>query len=122
MIASPVPENPELIPSPDGQLALRITPDVEGETMVSFHGFEWAIAGSQLAEDLNLDTDEAIRKYVASIIADEQIIALLLVEDEIADAWITDFPLSDLEYCSDGERLLFRRWSGKVLDPSQLSD
>ncbi len=122
MITTPEPDSPELFTSPDGKLALRITPDVEGETMVSFHGFEWAIAGSQLAEHLSLDTDVAIDSYVKSIMSDEQIIAVSIVEGEMTDAWITEFPQSDLEYCTDGESLLFRRWSGQVLDPTQLSE
>lgn len=122
MITTPEPEGPELFTSPDGKLALRITPEVEGETMVSFHGFDWAIAGSQLAEHLSLETDDAIESYVKSIMADEQIIAISIVDDEMTDAWITEFPQSDLEYCTDGESLLFRRWSGKVLDPTKLGD
>lgn len=120
MIATPQPEEPELITSPDGLLALRITPDVEGETMVGFHGFDWAITGSQLAENLSMDASEAIQAYVASIVADKQIIAVSLVDDEMTDAWITDFPQSDLQYCSEEERLQFRRWSGEVLDPTTL--
>ncbi|GAB5402564.1 MAG: hypothetical protein Aurels2KO_07950 [Aureliella sp.] len=122
MITTPEPEEPDLITSPDGKLAIRITPDVEGETMVSFHGFDWAIAGSQLAEQLSLETDDAIKAYVDSIMADGQIIAISIVDGEMTDAWVTEYPLSDLEYCAEGESLLFRRWNGQVLDPTQLND
>lgn len=115
MIATPEPDGPELFTSPDGRLALRITPDVEGETMVSFHGFDWAIGGSQLAESYSLQPDAAIEAYVHSILQDEAIIAVLILDDEMVDVWITEYPLSDLECCNENERLIFRRWSGTLV-------
>jgi len=100
--------------SPDGLLVLLITPDVEGETMVSFHGFEWAIAGSELpgaAENLDL----AIKDYVASVMDDSAIIAVLMQDGEMTDVWITEDPESDIECNSSDESILFRRWSGAVV-------
>lgn len=119
MIATPEPEGPELIASPDGRLALRITPEVEGETMISFHGFDWAISGSQLAEVHSLEPDSAIEAYVESIVQDRAIIAISLVDDEMVDAWVTEYPKSDLEYCAENERLVFRRWSGALVGLDQ---
>ena len=53
MIAPPESEEPEIHISPDGLLALCIAPNVEGETMISFHGFDWAIAASQLPSSVD---------------------------------------------------------------------
>lgn len=123
MIAKPESSDPEMHVSPDGALALCVTPNVEGETMIGFHGFEWAIAATQIVEFDDRDSEgfdagqlqgsKPVQDYVRRVLNDESIIAVSIRGDEIIDAWITEFPKDDLEFCADDERLSFRYWSGK---------
>jgi hypothetical protein len=124
MIAKPESSEPEMHISPDGALALCVTPEVEGETMIGFHGFDWAISATQLSEFEDCDRSsidaaqlhksEPVQKYVQTILADEAIIAVSVRGEEITDAWVTEFPQDDLQFCSDDEQLQFRYWSGKA--------
>lgn len=104
---------PEFHTSPDGQLALSITVNSDGETKIGFHGFDWATYSDQLAEESGLEPSEATRQFVNNVLSDLAIIAVLIVDGDMTDAWITELPETDLEYCQEGEVVLFRFWSGK---------
>lgn len=120
MIATPTPPEPEMHTSPDGLIALTILPEVDGDVMVGFHGFDWAITTSQLAGDSDIPEDQALKQFVHAVLSDQALIAVLFHAGEMVDIWVTSFPKSDLEFCEDDERILFRYWSGKVVDPSDI--
>lgn len=104
--------------SPDGQLALSIASDLSGETIIGFHGFDWAMEASHLAEASGLSLLEATQQFVRDILEDRSIIAILTVDGDVEDIWITEHPQSDLEQCTEAEELSFRYWSGKPFSPS----
>ncbi len=120
MIASPEPEEQELHVSPDGQLALCISPNVEGETMIGFHGFDWAMAASQLPDSLGQTALQIAQDYANLIINDDALIAVLRVDGEMVDVWVTEFPHEDLNCAEAHEQVSFRRWSGVAVRIDEL--
>ena len=104
---------PEYHASPDGALALTIVDNTEGDPTVSFHGFQWHTHASMLAELSGLAPQQALRQYVADILEDRAIIAVLTIGGEIDDIWVTDSPETDVEHQQHGEHIQFRYWSGR---------
>lgn len=120
MIAPPEQPTPEdetpFFTSPDGQLALTVQTDVDGEVLVGFHGFDWNIQASQLADTRRIDAEQAVEQFMEEIMNDDHLIAVLKIEDDITDVWITELPDVDAELCQAEESIEFRYWSGKNFD------
>ncbi len=121
MIASPDHQDsgdaPEYHCSPDGLLALTVVDDSEREQTVRFHGFDWHTDASTLAELTGLSPEEAVRGFVDDVLHDRSLIAVLTIDGEVDDVWVTDSPESDLQFMLDGEQLQFRYWSGRSYAP-----
>lgn len=98
----------------DGLLALTVFQDVDGEALIGFHGFEWNIQVSILSEVLGTSPEEALQTFIADVLQDRSVIAILKMSGELCDVWITDSPKVDLQYVQFGEELSFRYWSGKA--------
>lgn len=105
--------------SPDGELALTMEIDVDGECLLGFHGFEWRQQGSVLCEMYGTSVDEACQSFLQNIINDGAVIAVLSCHGDRADVWVTEDPREDLRYLKDGEKLEFRYWSGKSANPAE---
>ncbi|MCA9133831.1 MAG: hypothetical protein KDA45_11780 [Planctomycetales bacterium] len=99
--------------SPDGLLALTVQEDSHGECEIGFHGFDWRVPASQLAELSGTSSTEAVQRFVADILHDRALIAVLRVAQEMSDVWVTAAPEADWQFQQPGERLEFRYWSGK---------
>ena len=99
--------------SPDGDLALTMEIDIDGECLLGFHGFEWRQQGSVLSEQHGTTVDLACQTFIKQVIEDQAIIAVLSRHGERTDIWITEAPDDDLEYLQEGESILFRYWSGR---------
>ena len=108
------PEDRIFVVSPDGELALTVEIDVDGECLLGFHGFEWRQLGSVICEQYGTAIDEACESYLQNIITDGAVIAVLSSHGEKSDVWVTEDPNEDLQYLKDGESLAFRYWSGKL--------
>ncbi len=102
--------------SPDGLLALAVVCTPEGETLIGFHGFEWYLQANSLTESSGLQEHLAIEKFVNDVLENRSLIAVLIVDGDIVDVWVTELPESDRSYCRDGETLLFRYWSGEIVE------
>lgn len=97
--------------SPDGALALTIAEDVDGEELIGFHGFEWAVQVSVLGELSGKPAEDAKQAFVEEIRSDQLLIAVLYRFGEVADIWVTDDPEMDKSYLKANEELVFRHWN-----------
>ena len=102
--------------SPDGLLAISVSNDIDGERLVGFHGFDWKVTVSSLSDESALEQDAALERFISDILEDRFTIAVLKRHGELTDVWVTDDPESDRQFLQAGEELVFRSWSGKILD------
>ncbi|MEM7477564.1 MAG: hypothetical protein AAF483_21465 [Planctomycetota bacterium] len=103
--------------SPDGLLALTIVHDIDGEQLLGFHGFDWQVQISVLAEVTGLPAEQAKQEFIDDILSDKLLIAVLYQHNELGDIWVTDDPEMDKSFLKPNEKLEFRYWSGRAAKP-----
>ena len=115
--------------SPDRTLRLIVSRE-DGDTTIGFNklGTNQVYGhthGDILVALSGLPESEAIRQYVERIMDDDEVIAVIRVNGEVQDVFLTDDPTGVLysEYNLPEESFEFRRWSGlqvHVEPPSSL--
>lgn len=109
--------------SPDGLLRLFALRNA-GDITIGFDGFGWHTHGDVLAGGYTLAgrdglaPEEATRIFVADVMENRAVIALLRVAGSIRDVWVTDDVAKELKYQQEGEQLTFRFWDGTAVSPS----
>jgi hypothetical protein len=68
-----------------------------------------------LASLSGLSEAVAVRCYIDDILEDRAVIAVSRVGDGIRDMWVSDDPVSELEYKPKEETIEYRYWSGQRL-------
>jgi hypothetical protein len=97
--------------SPDGLLRLLVrVPD--GDITMGFDGFPSHTHGDILAALFGGSPEEAAERFIADIIANKSIIAIMSVSGVVRDVWITDAPEDNLRRCLADETVDFRYWDG----------
>lgn len=113
--------------SPDGRLRFRVAADPDGDLTLGFVGsdvsvgFAWHIHADILAAQLRLPAAEAVRRFVADLLGDRSVIALLGGPNITPDAWVADDPAEALAYPVGDETIELRCWRGRPWTPSSPS-
>jgi len=86
----------------------------DGDWTIGFDGFPWHTHGSILAELSGQDEKSAVERYLAALIDNVAVIALIRVSGKLTDIWITDDPADDLlsHHAPPDETVEFRLWDG----------
>lgn len=98
--------------SPDALLRFIIERD-DADVSLGFAGHAWHTHADILAESFGMSEPEAIARFVEDLLNDRSVVAVSRVEGVVRDIWITDDPISELRYLSEGEEIEFRYWSGR---------
>jgi hypothetical protein len=98
--------------SPDGQLRLIVTRDMNGDTSLGFDGFTWHTHGDILSRIQGVPEDAAVRQFITDLLDGRSTIAISRVGQTIQDVWITDDVQSELKYKPADEVIEFRNWRG----------
>lgn len=98
--------------SPDGILRFIIERD-DTDVSLGFAGHAWHTHADILAAAVGAPEQEAVDSFVEDLLNDRSVIAVSRVGGVIQDVWVTDDPVSELRYQSEGEDIEFRYWSGR---------
>lgn len=108
--------------SPDGRLRFRVVADPAGDLTLGFVADDLALGpdvftghthGDILAATSGLPEAEAVRHFVADLLGDRTVIALLSGPDITPAAWVTDDPGAALAYPIGNETIELRYWGGR---------
>src|SRR5437762_10497790 len=103
--------------SPDGTLTLVIV-RYDDDITIRFDGFEWHTHGDVLAASYQLATspgltpEGATHRFVADVVSNRAIIAVVRSGNRIRDVWVTDDIDKELQYKQADEEIEFRYWDG----------
>lgn len=112
--------------SSDGRLRLRVVADpagdltlgsLAGDLTMSFDGFSGHTHADILATTSGLPEAEAARRFVADLLGDRAVIALLSGPDTAPAAWVADDPAAALAHLVGSETIELRYWSGRPWAP-----
>jgi hypothetical protein len=102
--------------SPDGALRFLVrSPD--GYLTMGFDGYPWHTHGELLAQPCETH-ENATKRFVADLISNNLIIAVVKVSGTVHDIRITYDPADDLRYLPPEKAIEFRLWDGTRIDPS----
>jgi hypothetical protein len=108
--------------SPDGSLRFQVVTSDSGEISLGFVGFAWHTHADVLAAVAGEPQAEAVKRFVHDLLASRAVIAVSRVTGEIRDIWVTDDPVRESQYLSEGEEVELRYWDGRRwTNPGQIS-
>jgi hypothetical protein len=100
--------------SPDGLLKFVVEREDDGDICLGFQGVGWHTHADILASSSGLSEDAAVRQFVDRLLSGRTIVAVMRIDGQIRDVWITDDPARDAKYKGSNETLEFRYWNGAV--------
>jgi hypothetical protein len=98
--------------SPEGLLKFLVVDD-NGTICLGFDGYPWHTHPDLLAVTYGVSEEDAIHKFIDSLLNGEVTIVISKTNGVIKDIWITDNKDEELKYKSKDETLEFRTWTGK---------
>ena len=98
--------------SPDGLLKFIVGREEDGDITLGFQGMGWHTHADILASSSGLSEDAALRQFVDRLLNGQAIVAVMRMDGQICDVWITDDSARDAKYRESNETLEFRFWDG----------
>jgi hypothetical protein len=98
--------------SPDGLLRFIVVTQDNGDVELGFDGFAWHTHADILSAVARVSEAEAIEQFISDLLCNRLVIALSRVGNVVKDVWVTDNPVSETRYLSDGESVELRYWNG----------
>jgi hypothetical protein len=99
--------------TPDGRLTLFVDRDETGDVCVGFAGLSWHTHPDMLVGRYGADEGEALRNFVAAILADRLPIVCVEAQGRIVEAWVDEgLPDARRSAARDGSATV-RVWSGR---------
>ena len=104
--------------SPDGLLTFVVATDEAGDVTLGFEGYPWHTHADILAALSGTAPEVAVKRFVAALLGNKAVIAVVTVAGRIGDVWVSDDPPEADTHKLPDEVIELRLWDGTLWQAS----